>query len=177
MSGVEPRNLREFDTPEQSSRDMKALQSLADQARRVTHVIDLNIETIDAMTEATKRLGRIANGSAACDPQMLGAFLERLERAMRRHRYSLKNAAVLAERAKALSEQLRDTISLRNSEMNRLSTEETKRNTEATLELSERSGYEAHVVKMLTLLALVFAPASFVAVSSLVQLSMATAQI
>ncbi len=60
--------------------------------------------------------------------------------------------------------QMRDTISLRNSEMSRLSTEETKRNTEATLELSERSSYEAHVVKTLTVLALVFAPASFVAV-------------
>ncbi len=55
MSSVQPKNLREFDTPEQAARDMKALQALTDQARRTASVIELNIGTIEAMQ--TRRRG------------------------------------------------------------------------------------------------------------------------
>jgi hypothetical protein len=40
----------------------------------------------------------------------------------------------------------------------------TSRNTTAIVDLSHKSGREAHVVKTLTVLALVFVPASYVAV-------------
>lgn len=42
--------------------------------------------------------------------------------------------------------------------------EETRLNTTATFDLSEKSGHEAHVLKILTVLALIFAPAGYAAV-------------
>ncbi len=75
----------------------------------------------------------------------------------RRHQYALHNVSLLVERTCRLSGLLRNTVALRNAELSRLSTE-------ATLEMSKQSGYEAHVVKMLTVLALLYVPASFASV-------------
>lgn len=55
-------------------------------------------------------------------------------------------------------------MSVRNGEFNKTSTEMTSRNTTAIVDLSHKSGREAHVVKTLTVLALVYVPASYVAV-------------
>ena len=63
------------------------------------------------------------------------------------------------------SRQLRDLVSLRNSELSRLHTETMNANTASTAQLAEESSRETHTMKTLTVLALVFVPASFVAVS------------
>ena len=61
--------------------------------------------------------------------------------------------------------QYRDNMNLRNSEVARVDMETSKVHAAATLELATRSGREAHVLKVLTVLALIFAPATFIAVS------------
>lgn len=60
---------------------------------------------------------------------------------------------------------------MRNGELNRTSTEMTTWNTSAMCDLANKSGREAYVLKTLTVLALVFVPAGFVAVCLLYQLS------
>lgn len=106
MSGVEPSRLREFETPEQSSRDMKALQSLADQARRLAHVIDVNIDTFEAMVELSKTL--ICSGEESpYKLQDLHRFRARLERNISRHRSILKATRSLVDRSQALFVQVR----------------------------------------------------------------------
>lgn len=67
--------------------------------------------------------------------------------------------------ANVKNRQLRDTISLRNSEINKMQTEMASGHTKAIFTLSKMSSQEAHVVKTLTGLALIFVPASFVAVN------------
>jgi Mg2+ and Co2+ transporter CorA len=54
---------------------------------------------------------------------------------------------------------------MRNGEFNKTNTEMTSRNTSAIVKLSDKSGREARVVKTLTVLAMVFVPAAFTAVS------------
>ncbi|KAG6361627.1 hypothetical protein INS49_009854 [Diaporthe citri] len=133
MSGVEPGKLREFDTLESSSRDMKSLQAFVDMALRAKHSIDVNLETLDAMTQVMNELrGR----HPSTNPTQMDSLLRSLKKMRQQHRLSIKNFASLIERAKSLSEQLRNTISIRDSA--------------ATIELTVRSGYEAHVVKVLT---------------------------
>lgn len=53
---------------------------------------------------------------------------------------------------------------MRNGEFNKTSTEMTSRNTSAMCHLANKSEREAHILKTLTVLALVFVPAGFVAV-------------
>ncbi|KAJ0119461.1 hypothetical protein J7T55_013663 [Diaporthe amygdali] len=145
MSGVEPGNLREFDTLESSSKDMKSLQAYIDMALRVKHIIDMNLETLDAMTRAMSEIGV---RDSFPRPTQTDSLHRSLNKMRQQHRLSIKNYSSMIERAKSISEQLRNTISIRNSA--------------ATIELTVRSGYEAHVVKILTVLALIFLPASFV---------------
>ncbi|KAJ4188785.1 hypothetical protein NW755_006276 [Fusarium falciforme] len=89
-----------------------------------------------------------------------------LEKTQQEHRFSLKNASAVLDRARATSEQLRDTASLRNSEISKMSSEMANLNTLAIARLAEQSSRETHIVKTLTVLALIFVPASFVAVSN-----------
>ena len=56
-------------------------------------------------------------------------------------------------------------MSLRNSELSRMHTETMNTNTASTARLALESSRETHTMKTLTVLALVFVPASFVAVS------------
>jgi Mg2+ and Co2+ transporter CorA len=62
--------------------------------------------------------------------------------------------------------QLRDTILFRNSEINKDIGTLTSRGTTAIVNLSHKSSHEARVVKILTVVALIFVPVSFVAVCS-----------
>lgn len=166
MSGVKPGKLREFDTLESSSRDMKSLQAFIDMALRVKHIIDVNLETLDAMTQV---MSELQDRKSNINPTQIGSLLRSLNKIRQQHRLSTKNYSSMIDRARSLSEQgklsetritahlltalcqLRNTFSIRNSA--------------ATTELTVRSGYEAHVVKVLTVL-LIFVPASFVSVSS-----------
>jgi hypothetical protein len=72
--------------------------------------------------------------------------------------------------------QLQDTIALRNHETNKKAAEATNRGTTAIAELSRKSAHEARVVKILTIVAIIFVPASFAAVWFIVSkdLSVAT---
>lgn len=104
MSGVEPGKLREFDTLESSSRDMKSLQAFIDTALRVKHSIDVNLETLDAMAQAISELrGR----HPSTNPTQMDSLLCSLKTMRQQHRLSMKNFASMIERAKSLSEQVR----------------------------------------------------------------------
>lgn len=183
MSSMEPTKLNEFDSIQQTSKDLKTLQYLSDQARRLINTIELNIETMGGMLREISGLKVLSFGSSHRAPvEVLSSLLEKTQQ---EHRFSLKNASAVLDRAKATSEQvcnfqvsttvtmtdlycvqLRDTASLRNSEVSKMSSEMTNLNTLAIANLAEQSGRETHVVKTLTVLALVFVPASFAAVSS-----------
>ena len=62
-------------------------------------------------------------------------------------------------------EKLRDTVSFRNSEISKEVGILTSRGTAAMVNISNKTSHEAQVVKVLTLVALVFLPTSFAAVS------------
>ncbi|WAO92292.1 Hypothetical protein NCS54_00979400 [Fusarium falciforme] len=161
MSNMEPTKLNEFDSVQQTSKDLKTLQSLSDQARRLMNTIDLNIETIKCMLKEINGLRVLSLDSPHCAPvEMLFNLLEKTQQ---EHRFSLKNASAVLDRARATSEQLRDTASLRNSEISKMSSEMANLNTLAIARLAEQSSRETHIVKTLTVLALIFVPASFVA--------------
>ncbi|XEV01518.1 hypothetical protein FSHL1_006805 [Fusarium sambucinum] len=94
---------------------------------------------------------------------LLRSLLEQLSQIQSEHEFSLMNVSSILDRSKAISAQLRDTVSLRNGEFNKTSTEMTSRNTSAILRLSDKSAREARGVKTLTVLAMVYVPASFAA--------------
>ncbi|CAM1500523.1 Fc.00g096850.m01.CDS01 [Cosmosporella sp. VM-42] len=162
MSGVEPNKLNEFDTVHSTTKDFKTLQYLSDQARRVMNAIKLNMATMKCLQQKIHCLVALwpcpsTNGSSL---MALSTLLPKIEQ---EHGFSLKNVSAVCERAKATSEHLRDTVSLKNSEINTLNTDMANQNTSAIVQLADKSSREAHVVKTLTVLALVFVPASYVA--------------
>ncbi|KAF5003356.1 hypothetical protein FDECE_10086 [Fusarium decemcellulare] len=162
MSGLSPTELNEFDSVQRSTKDFKTLQYLSDQARRLINAITLNMETIKCFQKQIGHLSSLGSWVSA-RPDSLESLYRVLDRTQQEHHFSLKNASAVLERAKATSEQLRDAATLRNSEINKVNAEMANRNTLAIAQLSEKSEREAHVVKTLTVLALVFVPAGFVA--------------
>ncbi|KAH7142071.1 hypothetical protein EDB81DRAFT_653561 [Dactylonectria macrodidyma] len=162
MSGVEPTKLNEFDSVLSSTRDLKTLQFLSDQARRLLNAIELNAKTIECLQTDVCSLKAISSfdegGHATLD-----VFSENLKKAQQEHHFSLRNASAVLDRATATSQHLRDTISLRNGEISKLNAETENQNTLAIAQLADQSARETNVVKTLTVLALVFVPASFVA--------------
>ncbi|KAL2274874.1 hypothetical protein FJTKL_02696 [Diaporthe vaccinii] len=101
MSGVEPGKLREFDTLESSSRDMKSLHAFVDMALRMKQSIEVNLETLDAMTQVMSELrGR----HPSTNPTQIDQLLRSLNKMRQQRRLSIKNFASMIERAKSLSE-------------------------------------------------------------------------
>ncbi|KAK4175246.1 hypothetical protein QBC36DRAFT_27224 [Triangularia setosa] len=158
--GVIPENLNMFDSPASVAQDMKHLQRLTDTLRRVATMIELNMETIDCLVRQVERLIKGINSN---NFQNLTLFLSTLHGIKQEHNFALKNSSVVLDRSISLSTQLRDTVALRNSEINKLHTQMMDRNTAAIVQLSRQASQETSVVKTLTVLALVFVPASFVA--------------
>ncbi|RFN51776.1 hypothetical protein FIE12Z_3979 [Fusarium flagelliforme] len=162
MAGVEPEKLNEFDKLQSTAKDFKELQYLSDQIRRVISIVELNLLTLESFQKKVQYLITLSP-PASLQGLILERFLETLARCHTEHKFGLRNASSVLDRAKATSDQLRDTVSMRNGEFNKTSTEMTSRNTSAMCDLANKSGREAHVLKTLTVLALVFVPAGFVA--------------
>ncbi|KAL9561693.1 hypothetical protein ACKAV7_014249 [Fusarium commune] len=146
MAGVEPDKLNEFDALNSTTNDFKALQYLSDQLRRVINIIQLNNLTLGCFQKKIRDLETL--------PFQTSSQADSLARLLKQ---------LFLERAKAISDQLRDTVSMRNGEFNKTSTAMTSRNTSAIVHLSDKSSREARVVKTLTVLAMVFVPAAFTA--------------
>lgn len=108
MSGVEPRKLREFDTLENSSRDMQSLQAFVDMALRVKHIIDINFETLSEMTRVMSGL-RVRHAST--NPTQIDSLLRSLATMQQQHRLGMKNFSSMIQRADSLSEQVSLLIS------------------------------------------------------------------
>ncbi|KAK4671699.1 hypothetical protein QC764_0097930 [Podospora pseudoanserina] len=158
-SGVIPQDFNMFDSPATVAQDMKHLQRLTDSLRRVSTMISLNIDTVDCLINRVEMF----NKGSYIYPDDLLPFLRSLHQFKQEHKFALKNSSAVLERATSLANQLRDTVALRNSEINKNHTEQLGGNTAALANLSEQAGRETSVVKTLTVLALVFVPASFVA--------------
>ncbi|KAG5818410.1 hypothetical protein H9Q74_010068 [Fusarium xylarioides] len=162
MAGVEPHKLNEFDALSSTTNDFKSLQYLSDQLRRLINIIQLNILTMKCFQKKIRDLERVTpqNSSQA---DSLARLLKQLCDIQSEHEFSLLSVSTILERSKAISDQLRDTVSMRNGEFNKTSTAMTSRNTSAIVHLSDKSSREARVVKTLTVLAMVFVPAAFTA--------------
>ncbi|KAJ4168478.1 hypothetical protein NW754_010391 [Fusarium falciforme] len=104
MSSMEPTKLNEFDSVQQTSKDLKTLQYLSDQARRLINTIELNIETIECMLREISGLRALSLGSPHRAPAEVLANL--LEKSQQEHKFGLKNAAAVLDRARATSEQV-----------------------------------------------------------------------
>ncbi|KAF5647073.1 hypothetical protein F25303_5246 [Fusarium sp. NRRL 25303] len=162
MAGVEPDKLNEFDTLSHTTNDFKALQYLSNQLRRITNIIQLNILTLECFQKRIRELEALPFQTSS-QVDSLTILLRELSNIQREHEFSLLSVSTVLERAKAISDQLRDTVSMRNGEFNKTSTAMTSRNTSAIVRLSDKSSREARVVKTLTVLAMVFVPAAFTA--------------
>ncbi|KAL6922931.1 hypothetical protein FSST1_000205 [Fusarium sambucinum] len=162
MFGVEATKTDEINSVESSTRDFKSLQFVSDQARRVITCIQINMHTIECLQE---KMDHIANWETFENVNSTPVRLlsTDLSKTLEEHRFACRNASSVLARATATSQFLRDTISLRNSEISRLNSEIVNQNTLMIARLAELSGRDAGVVKTLTVLALVFVPASFVA--------------
>ncbi|RSL49588.1 hypothetical protein CEP54_012364 [Fusarium duplospermum] len=161
MFSMEPTKPNEPDPIQRTSKDLKTLQYLSDQARRLINIIELNIETLQCMIKEINGLRVLPPDPPHQAP--VEVLFNLLEKTQQEHRFSFKNASSVLDRARATSEQLRDTASLRNSELSKMSSEMTNLNTLAMAKLAEQSSRETRIVKTLTVLALIFVPASFVA--------------
>lgn len=103
MSSVEPNKLREFDTVEKASMDMKSLQAFIDMALRVLHIVDVNLQTMDDLSQALLKLrGR----HPLTDATQIQSLLHSLSNNRRQHRFVLKSFSSMLDRAKSLSDQV-----------------------------------------------------------------------
>jgi len=175
LSGIEPGKFNEYDTAHRSAVDMKTLQYLQDQAQRLATIISLNMEVLESFASLAERLGKLFPDTIDV-AGILTQFSGELERVKREHRFSLISSASIINRARSVAEQvslpskpkhmtanpawqLRDTISLRNNEL-------ANQHAAGMVELSRASSRETQVLKTLTVLALIFVPASYVAVGT-----------
>jgi hypothetical protein len=127
---------------------MKQVQFFIDQMLRAGHMLNLNKTTMTAMQRAfIRRKDMIAN---------IPELEDRLENLQQQHEYLLQMVRNVHERATTLLYKVRDTTVLRNHEINRCATH-------ALMDLSRKSAYEARVAKLLTVVAVIFLPATFAA--------------
>lgn len=105
MAGVEPEKLNEFDKLQSTARDFKELQYLSDQIRRVISIVELNILTLETFQKRIQHL--IALGPRAPSQGfILETFLDNLARCHTEHKFGLRNALSVLDRAKATSDQV-----------------------------------------------------------------------
>jgi len=160
LASVEPDKLEVFDSVSNSLRDMKRLQYLIDQSLRTSHMLDINLDVMEEIKHLACRTQEFEGVNKACHYQ---GFENSLHAIGADHRFLRKNVLSLVARATILSNQLRDTVSFRNSEMNNRIGSLTSQGTTAIVDLSHKSSHEARVVKVLTVVALIFVPTSFAA--------------
>lgn len=110
MSSMEPTKPNEPDPIQQTSNDLKTLQYLSDQARRLINTIELNIETLECMMREINGLRALSFDSSHHPPvEVLSNLLEKIQQ---EHRFSLKNASAVLDRARATSEQVSYSVEL-----------------------------------------------------------------
>jgi len=123
-------------------------------------MLDLNLDVMEEIQQVARRTREFEGVGKACHYQ---GFENSLRAIGVDHRFLRKNVLSLVARATLLSNQLRDTVSFRNSEMNKRIGTLTSQGTTAIVDLSHKSSHEARVVKVLTVVALIFVPTSFAA--------------
>lgn len=106
MAGVEPDKLNEFDALHSTAGDLKTLQYLSDQVRRVITLIQVNILTLKVFQEKIRHLKSITPLTSS-QANSLQLFLTKLLRFQEEHEFSLLNASAVLERAKATSDQVK----------------------------------------------------------------------
>ncbi|KAI9744085.1 MAG: hypothetical protein M1818_002237 [Claussenomyces sp. TS43310] len=160
LASVELDKLNDFDSVSSSLRDMKRIQYLIDQCLRVSHMLELNMDVVENMQRASESAESLERSERA---EVFRTFMDGLCTVLADHKVLRKSIRSLSSRATVLSGQLRDTVSLRNSEINKGIGSLTNRVSSATVALSTKASQEAQVVKVLTVVALIFVPASFAA--------------
>ncbi|KIW82572.1 hypothetical protein Z517_05599 [Fonsecaea pedrosoi CBS 271.37] len=133
---------------------MKDLTHLVDQILRISHVLALNSTIIHCMTNAARRYETV---------ERRDAFLDLAESVHLEYDFLRRLAESLLARGNNLSRQLQDIIAFRNSELNNRIATATSTSTGAVVELTSKSSHEARIVKVLTIVALIYVPASFAA--------------
>jgi hypothetical protein len=106
MAGVEPSKLNEFDTPHSTASDLKALQYLSDQVRRVINLIQVNKLTLKLFQERIRHLESITP-LVSSQANSLQVFFTKLSQFQEEHEFSLLNASAVLERAAATSDQVK----------------------------------------------------------------------
>jgi hypothetical protein len=155
ISGVNANTHGKADELQYRLTSMKRLQFFLDQILRAGHMLDINSMTLSAMLRAfTRRLEYTPD---------LPKLKDALEDIQQEYDFLQKMAKSVLDRAVMLSHELRDTIALRNHDINKEANESTTKGTQAIVELSRKSAYEARVVKLLAIVAAVYLPASFAA--------------
>ncbi|OAP54308.1 hypothetical protein AYL99_11409 [Fonsecaea erecta] len=134
---------------------MKQLTHLVDQLSRISHVLGLNSKIIHCMMNAARRYDESAERCAA--------FLAFAEAVQLEYAFLRQLAESLLARGNNLSRQLHDIIAFRKSELNNRIANATSASTAAVVELTSKSSHEARIVKVLTIVALIYVPASFAA--------------
>ena len=155
LSGVNATTHGKADELQYRLSSMKRLQFFLDQILRAGHMLDVNATTLSTMLHAfRRRKDHIPD---------LPSLQERLEDIQQEYGFLQKMSKSVLDRAVMLSHELRDTIALRNHDINKQANDAATQGTHAIVELSRKSAYEARVVKLLSVVAVVFLPASFAA--------------
>ena len=162
---------------------VKRLQYLIDQTLRACHMLDLNSAVMKTLL---RDFGEALGGDSPWIPNRSAAFMDKTRSVLEEDQVHHKNASSLHVRATNISQhvsqphsfspkcwltftylKLRDVIAMRNNEFMKLLNSSTIQGNEALLGLSQKSVSEAQSMKAITVVALVYVPASFVAVRNL----------
>ncbi|KIW31397.1 hypothetical protein, variant [Cladophialophora immunda] len=155
MFSIETETAGDSKKVQQCISSMKELTHLVDQLLRMSHVLGLNSKIIYCMMNAARRYE---------SAERRDAFLAFAETVQLEYDFLQQLAGSLLARGNNLSRQLRDIIAFRNSELNNRIATATSTSTGAVVELTSKSSHEARIVKVLTIVALIYVPASFAAV-------------
>jgi hypothetical protein len=164
---------------------MKRLQYLLDQSLRTSHLLDINMDIMDELLGMSQKVRKLE-----AEKEEVRVIHEDFDNSIqgvkKEYKFMRKNIQSLVARATVLqsqvcfphpnvityvqkilelrSAQLRDTVTFRNGELNKKIGSLTSKGTSAMVDMSQKSNHEAQVVKILTLLALIFVPTSYAAV-------------
>ncbi|KIW91387.1 uncharacterized protein Z519_08283 [Cladophialophora bantiana CBS 173.52] len=154
MFSIETETAGDSKKVQQCVSSMKELTHLVDQLLRISHMLGLNSRIIHSMMDAARRYE---------SAERRDAFLIFAETVQLQYDFLRQLTESLLARGNNLSRQLRDIIAFRNSELNNRIANATSTSTGAVVELTLKSSHEARIVKVLTVVALIYVPASFAA--------------
>ncbi|KAF8458674.1 hypothetical protein BGX38DRAFT_1152590 [Terfezia claveryi] len=143
--------------------DLRTLQTFVDKGLHSIHVLDLNSEVLQVMLEDCEKIKLLESQMHNGEVQRYHEFQDVIQTRHREQLFCKKSLQSICDRAERISRMIGNTIALRDSSTMRELTQISGREAVHIHALTEKTVEDTRAMKLLTLMALLYLPASFTA--------------